>query len=100
MSDIIKFDFFKANSLFKAINECNLSLNSMVDRLDRVIINAGTWWEGPSYLSYKLTFTGPGCVKSIISNYAESTEPLRNQLINIAEEKIRWEKKGKELFSR
>jgi len=49
MSDNIKFDFPKAQTLLKSINDCKKSLYSLATRLNNEVSKAGSWWNGDSY---------------------------------------------------
>ena len=67
MNDDIKFDFLKAQNLFRAINKCNGALSSLAEALDNDITVARTWWKGSSYKDYSEVFTCIGGGKFKIS---------------------------------
>ena len=98
MSDNIKFDFAKAQSLLNSINECKRSINSLATRLGTEVNKAGSWWIGESYDGYKDSFFGVNGGKSTVDGIAAQTATIGNYLITVAQMKRGWEQRGKSNF--
>ena len=94
----LKFNYGQALSLLKAIDDYNISLDKIANRLGSEVAKTGTWWQGESYDTYNELFCGKSGGKQTIDRIGEDTAPMSDYLVEAAQTLKSWEQKSKENF--
>ncbi|MCL2048452.1 MAG: hypothetical protein FWG87_06965 [Defluviitaleaceae bacterium] len=98
MSDKIKFDFARAQSLLDLLSECSAGLGELSASLGDEINGAGQWWKGESYDAFKAKYSDAGKGKSTIEALGEKTKELNSYLGKLADAKKNLEQSTARAF--
>ena len=98
MSDEIKFDFYKANTLSNKMTECKRCIDEVINALKKELDDVGRWWLGESYVKFNNIYEGSGGVKAILEGISEETTKTGNYLVKITNAKKDFEKNSAKYF--
>ena len=88
LSEVIKFDFIKAESLSTLVNECKRTTDGTSSKLKKEMGNMGTWWKGKSYDELKNLFDDHNGVNSALHELLDETVRVGNVLAKIVNSKM------------
>jgi uncharacterized protein YukE len=94
----LRFDHSRARSLSRTLNECEESVVGIKKALIKEVDNAGQWWKGESYTSFKADFHKFKGVESTLNALSDDVAKVRNYLGKITGSKEEFEKKNAKRF--
>jgi len=87
MTEEIKFDYSKAQSILDILNECKRGIDELSIKMSNEVAGVGQWWKGEAYDAFRERYDGSGNLKSNMLGLAEKASDTIIQLGKISDAK-------------